>query len=282
MSGDATRTDARLAAERPSESPSGPGSGIAGDLAESVTVQADGGSRGNPGVAGSGAVVLSADGDLLAYRAERFPVATTNNVAEYRGLIIGLQAAAELDARRVLVEMDSKLVVQQMSGRWRVKDSALQALQAFGSKIAAQFDQVSYRWIPRDLNAAADWLANRAMDRLPAEPPPMVKHGPVTVRQGTPTLTKPDSYVTWAAGNRLSEVQRVERTASLAAYGLGGDSSQVAEALIAAHAAELAEIWDNLPGAQFLRNAIRRHPLAWNAGATRTDRHDGDDAQWGS
>ncbi len=87
-----------------------------------VVVEADGGSRGNPGPAGYGAVVLDTDDQVLAERSDAIGV-DTNNVAEYRGLIAGLQAAAELGARVVHVRMDSKLVVEQMSGNWRVKQS---------------------------------------------------------------------------------------------------------------------------------------------------------------
>ena len=85
-----------------------------------VIVEADGGSRGNPGPAGYGAVVRDADGEVLAERKESLGV-VTNNVAEYRGLIAGLTAAAELGASTVDVRMDSKLVVEQMSGRWKIK-----------------------------------------------------------------------------------------------------------------------------------------------------------------
>jgi ribonuclease H / adenosylcobalamin/alpha-ribazole phosphatase len=129
-----------------------------------VIVEADGGSRGNPGPAGYGAVVLDADtGELLAERCGFLGVAT-NNVAEYRGLIAGLMAAAELGARAVTVRMDSKLVVEQMSGRWQVKHAAMRPLAARAAELARGFDKVSYGWIPRLQNSAADRLANKAMD----------------------------------------------------------------------------------------------------------------------
>src|SRR5690606_27155972 len=93
-----------------------------------VIVEAHGGSRGNPGPAGYGAVVLDADGErVLAERKGGLGV-TTNNVAEYTGLIEGLRAAAELGATRVDVRMDSKLVVEQMCGRWKIKHPSLQPL----------------------------------------------------------------------------------------------------------------------------------------------------------
>ncbi|WP_406239369.1 bifunctional RNase H/acid phosphatase [Nocardia sp. NBC_01009] len=129
-----------------------------------VIVEADGGSRGNPGPAGYGAVVFDADhASVLAERREYIGVAT-NNVAEYRGLIAGLAAAAELGARVVAVRMDSKLVVEQMSGRWKVKHAAMIPLADRARRLVAGFDRVSFTWIPRAENSYADRLANEAMD----------------------------------------------------------------------------------------------------------------------
>lgn len=129
-----------------------------------VIVEADGGSRGNPGPAGYGAVVFDAeDHRVLAERMESLGVAT-NNVAEYRGLVAGLTAAAELGAVDVSVRMDSKLVVEQMSGRWKVKHPDMIPLQRRAAELASGFDRVTYTWIPRAENAHADRLANKAMD----------------------------------------------------------------------------------------------------------------------
>lgn len=129
-----------------------------------VIVEADGGSRGNPGPAGYGAVVWSADrATVLAERKQAIGRAT-NNVAEYRGLIAGLEEAAQLGATEVAVSMDSKLVVEQMSGRWRVKHPDLIELQRQAAAVARQFGRVTYSWIPRSENAHADRLANEAMD----------------------------------------------------------------------------------------------------------------------
>lgn len=127
-------------------------------------VEADGGSRGNPGPAGYGSVVLDpATGETLAERAEYIGVAT-NNVAEYKGLIAGLEAARELDPDAlVLVRMDSKLVVEQMSGRWKIKHPDMKPLAAAAAKILPRA-QVTYEWIPRERNKHADRLANEAMD----------------------------------------------------------------------------------------------------------------------
>jgi len=133
-------------------------------VSREVIVEADGGSRGNPGLAGCGAVVTDANsGAVLAEKAVPLGEAT-NNYAEYCGLITGLRAAAQLDAGTVAVRMDSKLVVEQMSGRWKIKNATLQELAAEAKNLAAGFRQVDYSWIPREQNAAADQLANVAMD----------------------------------------------------------------------------------------------------------------------
>ncbi|MTJ62101.1 bifunctional RNase H/acid phosphatase [Nocardia seriolae] len=129
-----------------------------------VIVEADGGSRGNPGPAGYGAVVWDANHVRpLAERREYLGV-TTNNVAEYRGLIAGLEAAAELGAREVAVRMDSKLVVEQMSGRWKVKHESMIPLADRARRLVSGFDSVSFTGIPRKENKHADKLANEAMD----------------------------------------------------------------------------------------------------------------------
>ncbi|HKV17426.1 MAG TPA: bifunctional RNase H/acid phosphatase [Mycobacterium sp.] len=129
-----------------------------------VIVEADGGSRGNPGPAGYGSVVWTADrGTVLAESKQAIGIAT-NNVAEYRGLIAGLEEAVKLGADEVDVRMDSKLVVEQMSGRWQVKHPDLKALMEQARSVAATFGRVDYTWIPRAENAHADRLANAAMD----------------------------------------------------------------------------------------------------------------------
>ena len=135
-----------------------------------VLVEADGGSRGNPGPAGYGAVVRShPTGEILVERYGSVGVAT-NNVAEYSGLIAGLKAAGELGATRVDVRMDSKLVVEQMSGRWQIKNPGLRPLAAEAATLVTRFEQVTFEWIPRERNKAADALANRAMDEAAGRP----------------------------------------------------------------------------------------------------------------
>ncbi|MEV6052185.1 bifunctional RNase H/acid phosphatase [Streptomyces sp. NPDC052107] len=127
-------------------------------------VEADGGSRGNPGPAGYGTVVRDAvTGEPLTEAAEYLGVAT-NNVAEYRGLVAGLRAAHALDpAAMVHVRMDSKLVIEQMSGRWKIKHPDMKPLATEARSIFPP-EQVTYEWIPREQNKYADRLANEAMD----------------------------------------------------------------------------------------------------------------------
>jgi probable phosphoglycerate mutase len=136
-----------------------------------VVVEADGGARGNPGPAGWGALVRDAvTGEVLAERAEAIGTAT-NNVAEYAGLIAGLRAAADLGARQVEVRMDSKLVIQQMTGRWKIKHPGLRPLAAQAAALVHGFDQVSWQWVPRERNRDADRLANQAMDAAGGDGP---------------------------------------------------------------------------------------------------------------
>ncbi|MDQ0377172.1 bifunctional RNase H/acid phosphatase [Amycolatopsis thermophila] len=154
-----------------------------------VVVEADGGARGNPGPAGYGAVVRDAGtGAVLAERQDGLGVAT-NNVAEYSGLIAGLRAASELGASDVAVRMDSKLVVEQMSGRWKIKNEALRPLAAQARELAAGFGSVTYEWIPRARNAHADRLANEAMDTQAGKTAGPERTTPQkwTGAQGTPT-----------------------------------------------------------------------------------------------
>ncbi|HLP23016.1 MAG TPA: reverse transcriptase-like protein [Microbacteriaceae bacterium] len=129
-----------------------------------LIVEADGGSRGNPGIAAGGAVVMDAtDGQILS-EIGVYVGHATNNVAEYNGMLAGLAKALQIapDAE-ILVRMDSKLVVEQMMGRWKIKhpDMALLARQA-RELIAGQ--SVVFEWIPREQNALADALANQSMD----------------------------------------------------------------------------------------------------------------------
>lgn len=131
-------------------------------MARSFIVTADGGSRGNPGPAGYGAVV-SEGNHILLELFEAIGIAS-NNVAEYRGLIAALEAIHEIDPEaNIDVRMDSKLVVEQMSGRWQVKHPDMREL-AKRARDAHPASLVTYKWIPRDQNSHADRLANKALD----------------------------------------------------------------------------------------------------------------------
>ena len=135
--------------------------------ARRLVIQADGGFRGNPGTAGYGAVVLDAvTGEVLAEVSEAIGRAT-NNVAEYSGLVAGLRAAGKLaPGAAAEVRMDSKLVVEQMSGRWQIKHPDLRPLAAEARQAARALGRVTYTWVPRERNTHADRLANEAMDAV--------------------------------------------------------------------------------------------------------------------
>ena len=133
----------------------------------------DGGARGNPGPAGIGAVVVDPTVDppeSLASVSESIGVAT-NNVAEYKALIAALVAAEPFCARRIEVRADSKLVIEQVAGRWKVKQAHLEPLRAEVRALLARYDEVDLRHIPRADNADADALANAAMDAAAAAVP---------------------------------------------------------------------------------------------------------------
>ncbi len=146
----------------PPPGPGNPGGGVG-----RVVVTADGGSRGNPGPAGYGTAVVDESGAVLAERAGSLGTAT-NNVAEYSGLIAGLEAARAVGARAVTVRMDFKLVIEQMSGRWKGKYPDLVPLAVAAAALVDQFDAVDFVWVPRADNAHADRLANKAMDAAAA------------------------------------------------------------------------------------------------------------------
>ncbi|CAB1000054.1 bifunctional RNase H/acid phosphatase [Corynebacterium diphtheriae] len=131
-----------------------------------VIIEADGGSRGNPGIAGSGTLIYNADRSQVLKEYSYVVGKATNNVAEYHGLLNGLRGAAELGATEVSVRMDSKLVVEQMSGRWKIKHPDMKELALECKKVASSIGSVSYEWIPRSENSHADALANKAMDAL--------------------------------------------------------------------------------------------------------------------
>jgi ribonuclease HI len=133
--------------------------------ARELIVESDGGSRGNPGVSGAGSIVIDADsGEILAEIGTYTGIAS-NNVAEYRGMISGIRKALEIDPNANLhVRMDSKLVVEQMSGRWKIKHPAMADLAAEARQLLTG-TPVSFEWIPRAENSRADRVANEVMDK---------------------------------------------------------------------------------------------------------------------
>jgi ribonuclease HI len=133
---------------------------------DAIVVYFDGGARGNPGPAGIGAVVLDPESDpptRLAAVSEHIGDAT-NNVAEYRALIAGLEAARPFRARRVIVRGDSMLVLKQVEGKWRVKQPHLRPLLDEARQLLADYDEVVLGHVRRDQNADADLLVNAALD----------------------------------------------------------------------------------------------------------------------
>jgi probable phosphoglycerate mutase len=123
----------------------------------------DGGARGNPGPAAFGYVLEADDGTVLAAHGERIGVAT-NNVAEYRALIAGLEKAVELALAEVEVVSDSELLVKQMRGEYRVKNEALRQLSIEAARLARTIGKVSYTAVRREHNELADRLVNEALD----------------------------------------------------------------------------------------------------------------------
>jgi ribonuclease HI len=134
-----------------------------------MIVYADGAARGNPGPAGIGVVLTDGRGRTLEEIAEGIGPAT-NNVAEYRAVLAGLEAAAERGARSVLVRSDSRLLVEQLSGRFRVKNPRLVRLHEEARGLMKRFRDVAFEHVPREMNRDADRLANRGVDQWLAGP----------------------------------------------------------------------------------------------------------------
>jgi ribonuclease HI len=129
-----------------------------------ATLYTDGGSRGNPGPAASAFVLEADDGTVLDARGETIGV-TTNNIAEYRALIAGLERAAEAGVDQLEVVSDSELLVKQMRGEYKVKNAALRELSLQAARLGREIGRVSYRAVRREHNELADRLVNEALDR---------------------------------------------------------------------------------------------------------------------
>ncbi|CAO0823639.1 ribonuclease HI [Desulfarculales bacterium] len=169
--------DLANAGRLPGEGGPGPGPGLgpgggcrhatAGQLADEagpMVLHADGGSRGNPGPAGAGAALLDVSGGLVAAW-HRYLGKTTNNVAEYQALILGLEGAADLGVRHLLVRLDSELLIRQLQGRYQVKSPHLKPLFEQARQLTRSFASIKFQHISREQNAIADRLANLAMDQ---------------------------------------------------------------------------------------------------------------------
>jgi len=130
----------------------------------SLTLHTDGGSRGNPGPAGAGAVIYDDEGREVA-ALSRYLGRTTNNEAEYQALLLGLAEARRLGAARLTVKMDSELIVRQLEGQYRVKAPGLKPLYAEAKLLLKDFSSVTILHVRRNLNQRADELANQAMDQ---------------------------------------------------------------------------------------------------------------------
>jgi broad specificity phosphatase PhoE/ribonuclease HI len=208
-----------------------------------VIVEADGGARGNPGPAGYGAVVREADtGQVLAERSESIGVAT-NNVAEYRGLIAGLEAAVAVGATGAEVRMDSKLVVEQMCGRWQIKNSGLRPLAAQAAVLVRRFESVTFEWIPRERNRHADALANAAMDLAAGRTPK------------APTAAAPPGGV--AATNAAAAPGAAAEVGAPGAP--GGASARARANEVAATGATARSSWEPRPAETATRLLLIRH-----------------------
>lgn len=154
---------------------------------ETLTIEFDGGSRGNPGPAGIGTVVRAQDGTPLVTLG-RYIGRATNNVAEYEALIAGLEAALALGARKVIIRGDSELIVKQMRGEYRVKNADLRELYERAQGLYHQFDEAKIEHNYRHKNAMADKLANMAMDRkgevTEMDPSPLEEPAAVATKAG--------------------------------------------------------------------------------------------------
>jgi ribonuclease HI len=127
-----------------------------------LIINTDGLSKGNPGMAAIGATIKDERGKMLATISQRIGI-TTNNVAEYKALITALQKAIKLKGTQVEIRADSELMIRQLNGRYKIKSVGLRPLYLEAAKLLAQFETVSLKHIPRELNAAADKLANDAV-----------------------------------------------------------------------------------------------------------------------
>jgi ribonuclease HI len=187
-------------------------------MKERITVNFDGGSRGNPGVAGIGVVLSAEDGTALVTLGKYIGRAT-NNVAEYMALIIGLREAKKFGAKKLLIRGDSELVIKQMRGEYRVKNPGLKDLNDQAAALVREFEDVKFEHNFRHHNSIADKLANLAMDRKidvtetdgadePASPPPRATSAACPecgckIEIRILSRTAPDGHFTCPCGTRM-------------------------------------------------------------------------------
>jgi ribonuclease H / adenosylcobalamin/alpha-ribazole phosphatase len=149
-----------------------------------AVLNTDGGARGNPGPAGIGVVLKDTDGNMLGEIARGIG-ATTNNVAEYRALIAGLELALEKGVTDLDALIDSELVVAQVEGRWKIKNDRLRQLAVAARGLLERFDKWSLRHVPRSENSGADRLANIGMDEAQAAGATVDGEGPGLLDDGS-------------------------------------------------------------------------------------------------
>ncbi|CAB4559544.1 MAG: bifunctional RNase H/acid phosphatase [Actinobacteria bacterium] len=190
-----------------------------------LIIEADGGSRGNPGLSGAGAVVIdAASGNILREISEAVGIAT-NNVAEYSAVIFALEVAFEIDpAAEIVVRMDSKLVVEQMSGGWKIKHPDMLSLGARVQQLISG-KNVEFVWIPREQNVLADALANKAMD---GEPAPTAAAGEFN-HVAPSSIRAPQSAVTEATTLIMVRHGRTPLTESRKISGGDGENPDLSE-----------------------------------------------------
>jgi len=202
-------------------------------MGRQLIVEADGGSRGNPGPAAYGTVVRdAATGDVLYEEGAEIGV-DTNNVAEYRGLIAGLMAAKAIDPHpRVEARLDSKLIVEQMSGRWKIKHENMRRL-ALEAKDVLPSSAVQYKWVPRSANTAADRLVNMALDGNPVR---RFAENPAGDDDDAEPEPAPNVLVGWSATHPVMTTTVLLRhgltkhTAAKRFSGWGGDDPELSDA----------------------------------------------------
>ncbi|HSF26991.1 MAG TPA: reverse transcriptase-like protein [Actinomycetes bacterium] len=218
-------------------------------MSRRLIIEADGGSRGNPGPAAYGALVRDADtGEVLAERAEHIGRAT-NNVAEYRGLVAGLEAVREIDPTAQLeVRMDSRLVIEQMSGNWKIKHPDMVPL-ARRARGLLPTGKVTWTWVPRERNKNADRLLNIELDRATGRGGLGSMASPRLDRPrldpDAPPATRPATPATGAAGSPAAlvaafhEAFDLSRQAHPDASAVPGDVARLRQDLLEEEVAEL-------------------------------------------